>query len=190
MSVSRRALLGIAGGAITSALVLPATRAAAVTAPALVGLRELNTRTLSFDCTNAGEQLNSATYWIEGKYVPEVLAQIDYSLRDWRTNEVYPIEPRLLDLLYHLGRTLGADRFELTCGYRSPQTNAMLHDLDPEVAEHSLHMDGMAADISLPGQPLRKLHEAALAMQLGGVGYYPDDDFIHVDVGRVRRWQG
>src|SRR2546423_6560486 len=181
MSVSRRALLGIAGGAMASALTLPATRAAAMTAPALVGLRELNTRTLSFDCTNAGEQLNSATYWIEGKYVPDVLAQIDYAFRDWRTDEVYPIDRRLLDLLYHLGRTLGTDcRFELTCGYRSPQTNAMLRDLDPEVAAHSLHMEGMAADISLPGQPLRKVHEAALAMQLGGVGYYPDDDFIHV----------
>ena len=51
-------------------------------------------------------------------------------------------------------------------------------------------MKGQAADITLPGRPLRRLYEAALAMQLGGVGYYPDDNFIHVDVGRVRRWQG
>jgi uncharacterized protein YcbK (DUF882 family) len=66
----------------------------------------------------------------------------------------------------------------------------MLHALDSEVATHSLHMKGQAADITLPGRPLRRLYEAALAMQLGGVGYYPDDNFIHVDVGRVRRWQG
>ena len=80
--------------------------------------------------------------------------------------------------------------FELTSGYRSPATNAFLHRLDSGVAKHSLHMKGQAADISLPGRPLRPVYEAALAMRVGGVGYYPNDAFIHVDVGRIRRWQG
>ena len=189
MSLSRRALIGIAGGAIASGCLAGIT--AAVAAPAVIGVKELNVRTLSFDCTNAGEQLRNATYWVEGSYVPEVLEQINHALRDWRANEVHPIHTGVLDLLYSLGRSLDTDcHFELTCGYRSPGTNAMLHALDSEVATHSLHMKGQAADITLPGRPLRRLYEAALAMQLGGVGYYPDDNFIHVDVGRVRRWQG
>jgi uncharacterized protein YcbK (DUF882 family) len=94
--------------------------------------------------------------------------------RDYRTDEVYPIATRLLDLLYRLGRSLDTDcRFELTSGYRSPETNAALHELDAGVASNSLHMKGQAADITLPGRSLKQLHEAALAMRLGGVGYYP-----------------
>jgi len=78
----------------------------------------------------------------------------------------------------------------LTSGYRSPETNAELHELDSGVASNSLHMKGQAADITLPGRPLRTVYESALAMRIGGVGYYPDDDFLHVDIGRVRRWEG
>ena len=166
---------------------------AAVAAPALVGLKKLDVRTLSFDCTNAGKQLLGVDYWVEGEYVPDALAEINQALRDYRTDEVYPIATNLLDLLYYLGRRLDTDcRFELTSGYRSRETNAMLHELDSGVAANSLHMKGQAADITLPGRPLRKVYETALAMRLGGVGYYPDpdDDFVHVDVGRVRRWAG
>ena len=189
MRFSRRGLLRLATAAISSGIATGI--ATAVAAPSVVGVKELNVRTLSFDCTNAGEKLHNATYWVDGNYVPEVLEKIDHALRDWRANEVHPIQTGVLDLLYTLGRNLDTNcRFELTCGYRSPQTNAMLHSLDSEVATHSLHMKGQAADITLPGRSLRNLHEAALALRLGGVGYYPDDNFIHVDVGRVRRWQG
>jgi uncharacterized protein YcbK (DUF882 family) len=181
------------GGAALVSLTSVGRVTSAVAAPALVGLKQLNVRTLSFDCTNAGEQLLGVDYWVEGEYVPDALADIDQALRDYRTDEVYPITTKLLDLLYFLGRSLDTDcRFELTSGYRSPETNAMLHELDSGVASNSLHMKGQAADITLPGRPLRNLYEAALAMRLGGVGYYPDpdDDFVHVDVGRVRRWVG
>jgi len=189
MGLSRRALIGLASGAIASGF---ATKiSAAIAAPSVVGVRQLNSRTLSFDCTNAGEKLHGATYWIDGNYVPEVLEQINHALRDWRTDETYPIHTGVLDLLYCLGRSLDTNcHFELTCGYRSPETNAMLHARDPEVATHSLHMKGQAVDITLPGRTLRSLHDAALALKAGGVGYNPDDNFIHVDIGRVRRWQG
>ncbi len=190
MSISRRGLLGMSGAALVCATSVSFT-ARAHAAPALVGLKELNVRTLSFDCTNTGEYLNAVDYWIEGKYVPDALAEIDDALRDYRSDEVYPIATHLLDLLYQIGRTLDTDcQFELTSGYRSPETNAELHELDAGVAANSLHMKGQAADITLPGRPLRKVYEAALAMRVGGVGYYPDDDFLHVDVGRVRRWEG
>ena len=164
-------------------------KVSALAAPALVGLKELNARSLSFDCYYTGEQVAPTDYWVEGKYVPDALKEIDYALRDWRANEVLPIEPKLLDVLYQLGRSLDTDcRYELISGYRSPETNAMLRAADPGVASNSLHMKGWAVDVSLPCRPLKKVHEAALAMQMGGVGYYPDANFVHIDVGRVRRW--
>jgi uncharacterized protein YcbK (DUF882 family) len=180
------------GAAFASVSVLRATEPA-LAAPALVGLNELNVRTLSFDCTNTGEQRIGVDYWVEGKYVPDALAEINKLLRDYRSDEIYPIATNLLDLLYQLGRRLETDcQFELTSGYRSPATNAMLHQFDVGVATNSLHMKGQAADISLPSRALREVYETALAMHMGGVGYYPDpdDDFVHVDVGRVRRWEG
>jgi uncharacterized protein YcbK (DUF882 family) len=188
MRISRRKFLRIGSAA---PLALASTRLLA--APAIVGIKELNVRTLSFDCSNTGEQLNAIDYWVEGDYVPDALAAIDDALRDYRTDEVYPIATKLLDLLYRLGRKLDTEcRFELTSGYRSPETNANLHELDSGVASNSLHMKGEAADITLPGRTLAQLHAAALAMGAGGVGYYPapEDDFLHVDIGRVRRWQG
>jgi uncharacterized protein YcbK (DUF882 family) len=188
MRISRRKFLRLSVAASLALASKPVFAASAI-----VGVRQLNVRTLSFDCTNAGEQLNDVDYWVEGEYVPDALAAIDDALRDYRTDDVYPIATKLLDLLYRLGRSLDTDcRFELTSGYRSPETNAALHELDSGVASNSLHMKGEAADITLPGRTLKQLHEAALALRLGGVGYYPavDDDFLHVDIGRVRRWQG
>jgi uncharacterized protein YcbK (DUF882 family) len=93
--------------------------------------------------------------------------------------------------VHQIGKNLDTNcHFELYSGYRSPKTNAMLRRANPEVAAHSLHMDGEAVDITLPGRSLKQLYQASLAMQAGGVGYYPDADFLHVDVGRVRRWVG
>jgi uncharacterized protein YcbK (DUF882 family) len=80
--------------------------------------------------------------------------------------------------------------FHVISGYRSPKTNAMLAKNSSGVAKHSLHMDGLAVDIRLPGRDLSSLHRAALSMKAGGVGYYPVSDFVHVDVGRVRQWTG
>jgi uncharacterized protein YcbK (DUF882 family) len=191
MSVSRRTVLRT-GLAFASMTALGRT-APAIASPALIGLKKLNVRTLAFDCTNTGEFIDATDYWVEGAYVPDALDLINEAMRDYRADEVYPISTHLLDLLHELGRRLDTNcRFELTSGYRSRQTNAELHELDSGVASDSLHMKGMAADITLPGRSLQQLHQAALALRLGGVGYYPDpdDDFLHVDVGRVRRWEG
>jgi uncharacterized protein YcbK (DUF882 family) len=185
MKLSRRNLLQMAGGAIASSSLICAG-SGALAAPAIVGIRELNARTLSFDGYYTGEHLKNVTYWADGDYIPDALTEINHMLRDWRMDEVHPIEPKLLDLLYQLGRGLDTScQFELVSGYRSPRTNAMLHRTDPGVATNSLHMQGQAIDISLPGTPLKTLHAKALAMQLGGVGYYPDSNFIH-----VRQWTG
>ena len=187
MAVSRRAILRTGGAAILTASIARS----AVAAPAVVGLRDTGARTLSFHCYNTGENLKATTYWADGKYIPDALAEINFAMRDDRSNEVFPIKPEVLDLVHQIGKNLDTNcHFELYSGYRSPKTNAMLRRANPEVAAHSLHMEGEAVDITLPGRSLKQLYQASLAMQAGGVGYYPDADFLHVDVGRVRKWVG
>jgi uncharacterized protein YcbK (DUF882 family) len=186
MRVSRRSLLRMGGGALASAVTLPA-----LASPALVGLRPLNARTLSFDCAYTGEHLKEVTYWAEGRYIPGALAEISHTLRDDQTGEAHAIDPKVLDVLYGIGIKLDTIcRFEIFSGYRSPRTNAALHRVDPQVAAQSLHMQGQAIDFFMPGRLLRDVRAAALALKLGGVGYYPDAEFVHVDSGRVRQWVG
>ena len=190
MHVSRRLLLRMSGGAMAVSAGLGQTRARA-SSPAIIGLRELNARTLSFDCHYTGEKLNNITYWADGGYEPAALSQINHTLRDYWSGDVHPIDPKVLDVLHEIGRALETDyRFEILCGYRSPQTNAAMRRNDSQVAAHSLHMKGQAVDFSLPGRKLSLVHKTALAQQIGGVGYYPDADFLHVDTGPVRRWTG
>ena len=132
-----------------------------------------------------------AVYWERGAYVPDALAEVNKVLRDYRTGEVHEIHPDLLDLVSDLHAKVGSwSPIQVISGYRSPQTNAMLHERSAEVAKHSLHMDGMAMDLHMQDIDLSYLHEAALDMSRGGVGYYPQSNFVHVDVGPVRRWQG
>jgi uncharacterized protein YcbK (DUF882 family) len=104
---------------------------------------------------------------------------------------VYPIDPQLLDLLDSLSSLTDAKApFQVISGYRSPATNAMLRERSEEVAKKSFHMSGMAIDIRLPGVELANLHAAGLNLARGGVGYYPDSNFVHMDVGPVRQWCG
>src|ERR1700761_5045304 len=148
------------------------------------------TRRVAFHSLHTGEKLD-AVYFEQGRYAPQVLNAVNHLLRDYRTGDVHMIDPRLLDLLDHVAmRTGSRDPFEVICGYRSPKTNAMLHQHSEEVAAHSLHMSGMAIDIRLDDAALPHLHDAALDLGAGGVGYYPVSNFVHVDVGPVRRWQG
>jgi uncharacterized protein YcbK (DUF882 family) len=117
------------------------------------------------------------------------MTAVNRALRDFRTGDIHPIAPGLLDLLSRLHEKLGShEPFQVISGYRSPRTNATLHQHSSGVASRSLHMQGMAIDIRLEGTALSNLRGAALALKAGGVGYYPSSDFVHVDVGRVRRW--
>jgi len=128
-------------------------------------------------------------YWRKGKYLQDALHEINYFLRDYRTDEVTSINKRLLDLLHNLHKRLGTDHpFHVISGYRSPATNSYLRKCSRGVAKNSLHMYGKAIDINLPECKLSSLRQAALTLRAGGVGYYPAHDFIHVDVGRVRSW--
>lgn len=145
-------------------------------------------RSLSLLNLHTGETLKS-TFFENGGYVPGALAAMDRLLRDFRTGDVHPIAPDLLELVTTLtARLETAQTVHVISGYRSPKTNAALHERSDGVATHSLHMDGMAMDIRIPGVELEHLRDAALSLQRGGVGFYPGSDFVHVDVGRVRRW--
>ncbi|HWA60993.1 MAG TPA: DUF882 domain-containing protein [Caulobacteraceae bacterium] len=181
MTLPRRAFLGAA----TAAFGLGSLAASNGLAMPTSGVRKLG-----FDNLHTGETLEVA-YWENGTYVPGALAEVNHVLRDFRTGDVHPIEPGLLDLLVLLqGRVEKAERFQVISGYRSPLTNAVLHERSHQVASGSLHMQGKAIDIRLPGVELTHLRDAALSLAVGGVGYYPTSDFVHVDVGRVRRWAG
>lgn len=144
-------------------------------------------RTVSFYHTHTGERL-TATYYERGGYVPGALQAVNWLLRDFRTETVHVIDPRLLDQLYALNACCGGRSFEVISGYRSPQTNAMLHRTSSGVATHSLHIEGRAIDVRLEGCDTERLHRAALAMARGGVGFYPRSDFVHLDTGRFRTW--
>jgi uncharacterized protein YcbK (DUF882 family) len=145
-------------------------------------------RNLSFYNTHTGEEL-SATYWVEGEYQQSELKAIDYILRDFRTGDVIEIDNALLDLLNVLQHKMGSKQpFQIISGYRSPQTNTALRKKSNGVARKSMHMEGKAIDIRLPGCDLSDLRKAALDLQAGGVGYYPASEFIHVDTGPVRHW--
>jgi uncharacterized protein YcbK (DUF882 family) len=134
------------------------------------------------------ERLN-LVYCENGEYIPGALHEVNYFFRDFRANEIKPIDPRLLDLLSEVHGDLDSTKpFNLVSGYRSPATNAWLASRTEGVARHSMHIEGRAADINLPGRQLSFLQRVALAMRVGGVGYYPRSDFVHVDTGRVRRW--
>jgi uncharacterized protein YcbK (DUF882 family) len=143
---------------------------------------------LSFLNTHTDEKL-STVYWESGEYLPSAIEDINYILRDHRTDEVLPIDPDLLDLLHALRVRLRTRQpFYVISGYRSRQTNALLSSQSDGVARNSLHVLGKAIDIRVPGRRLPELRKAALSLKRGGVGYYPRYDFIHVDVGRVRSW--
>lgn len=153
-----------------------------------LALDRFDARFVSFQNTHTGES-TKLTYWEQGKYIPDALAEINKILRDHRTNDVTKMDPKLMDQLFVLRQKLDTNQpFQIISGYRSPKTNAMLRSNGRGVARHSLHMTGQAIDIRVQGRSLSQVRLAALSMSAGGVGYYPGPQFVHMDTGRVRRW--
>ena len=182
MRFTRRGFLKM-GALTTMGLMSHAADALAMVRPA-----EDSDRSLSFYNLHTEESLQK-TYFYKDRYVPKTLQEIDYILRDFRAKEVHPIDVKLLDLLFDIKRRLGAkEPFLVISGYRSPATNEYLREHSRGVAAGSLHMFGKAIDIRLPSVSLETLHKTAVSLRLGGVGYYPSSDFVHVDVGNVRYW--
>jgi len=146
---------------------------------------------LRFFNTHTNERID-VVYRRGESYLPEALGKLDRYLRDVFTGEVRHFDPHLFDLLYDLTASLNdaGGEIDVVCGYRTPETNELLRSRSAHsgVAVHSLHMLAEAIDIRLQGVPTSAARDAALRLQRGGVGYYHDSDFIHVDVGPVRRW--
>ena len=145
-------------------------------------------RQLDLYHTHTKESL-SVVYHDGSDYIPAALERINNFLSDFRNGAKHPIDPATLDILFRLRAHFGgANTFEIISAYRSPETNAMLRAKGRDVARRSLHMEGKAIDARLRSVDTASLRDAAIALKLGGVGYYQASDFVHVDNGRVRTW--
>jgi uncharacterized protein YcbK (DUF882 family) len=178
---SRRLFLSHAARLAVAGAVLPLAK------PALASLPDA--RSLEFDHTHTGERI-SIVFAVGNHYVPDALNTVNRFLRDHYSGEIGKIDPQLLDLLFRTRQELGSDQpFHVISGYRCTTTNAKLRNgRGGGVARNSLHMQGQAIDIRIPGVTLSDLRDAAIAQKVGGVGFYPRDKFVHLDTGKLRYW--
>jgi uncharacterized protein YcbK (DUF882 family) len=131
----------------------------------------------------------AGTYWRDGRYDRDALRQLDHVFRDLSAAETTPMDPRLFDVLASVADAVDSDdTYEVISGYRTPETNAARSSQSRRVSTVSLHMSGMAADCRLPNRVSLEVARRAADLQLGGVGLYRRDGFIHLDCGPVRRW--
>ena len=145
-------------------------------------------RSLTFFHTHTGNSLE-VTYYRQGAYDPAAMSSIRVFLADWRDGNQHDIDPKVLDILWQIQQVSGETGiWEVISAYRSPETNKMLRSKSSGVAKKSQHLEGNAIDVRFTGLDLEVLRDTARSLKLGGVGYYPGSDFVHVDTGRVRYW--
>ena len=196
--LGRRQLLRLTIGGLSAAGVsslfasplsaAPTQQAVKLPAPNIAGRYNPNVRSLAMINLHSGEAVKGV-YYADGQYAPEALAQIASAMRDQQSGETHDIHVDLVDLLSRLQFKLNTTApIQIISGYRTIETNEMLALVSRGVARNSYHIDGMAADIRIPGRGLRQVRDAALTMKSGGVGFYARSNFVHVDVGPVRRW--
>ena len=183
INFSRRFILGaFAASAITAAPTF--TKAAGF----LRGAGDI--RSLNMVSRRTGERFRGV-YCIDNKYIPEVLEEINFVMRDWRRNEIKTIDKRTIDIIAASHYLLNTDEpYTLLSGYRSAKTNAMLRRRSRSVARHSLHMTGQAADVRLSSRSVKQVYKAAAKCSGGGVGRYYRSGFVHIDCGPLRTWRG
>ncbi|OBT13499.1 hypothetical protein A9264_07440 [Vibrio sp. UCD-FRSSP16_10] len=180
MDVKRRHFLKVSLGA-----------AALISIPKIALASPSSARIIKFNNLHTGERLQSC-YFDGQTFVKSELSKIDHICRDFRRNEIHPMDKRLLTQLSQIQRVLNTDaEIQIISGYRSPATNESLRAHGHKgVARKSLHMQGRAIDIRIAGVDIAKVHDAALSIKAGGVGYYPGSQFVHIDTGAVRSWHG
>jgi uncharacterized protein YcbK (DUF882 family) len=178
---SRRLFLADAARLVIVGAALPLAK------PALAALP--NARSLEFDHTHTGERL-SVVFAIGDRYLPEGLQRLNFFLRDHYSGEIGSIDPQLFDLLFQLRQELGCEQpFQIISGYRCAQTNARLRStVAVEWRSRACTCRARPSISALPACPLADLRDAAMSQGAGGVGFYPDDQFVHLDTGRVRSW--
>jgi uncharacterized protein YcbK (DUF882 family) len=151
---------------------------------------EGDTRSISFHHLHTDENI-TITYKRNGRYDDDALKKLDWFMRDWRREESTQMDPHLFDLLWETNREVGGtEPIQVVCGFRSPETNAMLHARSSGVAQFSQHTQGHAMDFYIPDVPLDKIRTVGLRLQRGGVGFYPTSGspFVHLDTGSIRHW--
>lgn len=183
--VSRRdCLKGIGIGAAAAMLPLAAIEPA-------FAMKEVKSYRVSFRNAHTGESFNGV-YRVGNKYLPEAFERINVVLRDFRAGVIYPIDPRIIDIVTAIQKMTGESRpFDIISGYRSPKTNAGLRAEGGRrsgVARRSLHMTGQAVDLRLPGFSTRRIRDLGVKLHAGGVGYYRNANFVHLDSGDFRTW--
>lgn len=183
-TLGRRAFLSLSALATTAALSNTVMAAPAITGKATAA----GSRTLSFVNLNTGDS-GKFLYWENGQYIGESLKRISYAMRDPHNGQVHDMNPELLDLVVRLTQRLKtANPVHIVSAFRSQATNDEMAAKSRGVARRSYHLDGMAIDLRIPSRGLGQVRAAALQLAAGGVGYYPGSNFVHVDVGPVRRW--
>jgi uncharacterized protein YcbK (DUF882 family) len=151
-------------------------------------LDTVSPRSLNLVNFNTQETL-TVTYWSNGAYHRDALNKLNHFLRDSRDNALTEMDPLLFDVLWHTTRIVGyGGTIEVLSAFRSPTTNAWLASVSRGVARDSQHMNGNAMDIRFPGVPVFQIRQAARALNMGGVGFYPRSGFVHLDTGPVRYW--
>ena len=154
---------------------------------ALLGLSE---RRLQLHNPRTLEDLD-LVYWRDGHYDPLGLRAVNWFMRDLRASVATDIDCALLDMICSMHRATGsAEPFTILSGYRSLKTNSRLIEQGVGAAENSFHIQGKAVDLRLPGFSTKGLRYLAAERQVGGIGYYPQDGFLHIDTGPIRSWQG
>lgn len=183
LSITRRGLLGaFAATAITAAPTF--SNAAGF----LRGAGDI--RRIKMYSGRTGEKVD-LIYWIEGDYISEAMTELTYFMRDWRTGTTKGIDTRTVDIMAASHNLLDVtEPYMLLSGYRSPETNAMLRSRSRSVAKNSLHMQGQAADLRLATRSTSQMAQAALTCHAGGVGRYAGSNFVHMDCGPIRTWNG
>ncbi len=180
--LNRRALLGA-----FAATAVVATPTFSNAAGFLRGAGDI--RRLSMYSGRTGENLDTI-YWIEGEYIKEALKEVNYFMRDWRTDQTITIDARNIDIMAASHSLMDSNEpYMMLSGYRSPQTNAMLRSRSRAVAKNSLHMKGQAADLRLKSRSVTQMAQAATACNAGGVGRYHRSNFVHMDCGPIRTWK-
>ncbi len=178
--LSRRNFLKYVGGSIVAFSAPSIAKISSPTEPRILLLNSINT----------GEKVESC-YFDGVDYIPSELQRLNYICRDYRVNETCSMDKKLFDQLKYIQRLVGKEaEINIISAYRSPVTNSKLHSQSTGVAKKSYHMLGQAIDFSLTGVSLARVHQAALSMKVGGVGYYPRSGFVHIDTGPVRNWRG
>jgi len=188
-NLDRRSFLGL-GAATLGGVILPSLISPATAATFKGGVIGSGARRLAFRNTHTGESF-SGVYRVGNKYLPDAFAQINTVLRDFRTGQVYPMDPRVIDIMYSVHRMTGQQKpFEIISGYRSPKTNNMLRGRSAKtgVAKKSLHMKGQAIDLRMEDFSSARIRDLAASLGAGGVGYYSKSNFVHLDCGDVRTW--